>query len=257
MARGVRQGDPMSCLLFNLAIKSLAQMLWDSDLKGVTIDDTKKLIAKLFADDTTVYMAEEDSIKNLQEILDKWCKASGRKFNTLKTTLVPFRNKIFQETLIRTRQQIPEATPIDTRVHIARDSEATRLLGAFIGNKVDCPSIWTPTIEKIKKDLDRWGRGHPTIDGKCLIIGMVVGGRTQYQTCIQGMPKEIEQQLTKIISTFFWGEDNRPTASMEMLHRPIAQGGEKLLDIKSRNKAIELMKTKRYLNLGETRHGPS
>lgn len=54
-------------------------------------------------------------------------------------------------------------------------------------------------MEKIVTDLKRWDRSHPTINGRCLIIGMVVGGRTQFRTCVQGMPPEVEQCLRKII----------------------------------------------------------
>ena len=49
--RGVRQGDPMSCLLYNLAIEPLAEALRAS---GIKIANHAKLITKLFADDTLV-----------------------------------------------------------------------------------------------------------------------------------------------------------------------------------------------------------
>lgn len=40
---------------------------------------------------------------------------------------------------------------------------------------------------------------------------------------------------------------------METLLLPHSQGGKKLLNIKARNEARELMKLKRYLNIGEAR----
>lgn len=82
---------------------------------------------------------------------------------------------------------------------------------------------------------------------------MVVGGRTQYKTCVQGMLHEIELRLTQMIRSFIWGGTTHPTVGMDTLVKPIKEGGKKLLDIKACNKAIELMKTKRFLDLGETR----
>ena len=79
VVRGVRQGDPLSCLLFNLAIESLASMLQASQLRGFTIPGkADKLIAKLFADDTTVYLSQEDNYNDLTKILKIWCRASVR-----------------------------------------------------------------------------------------------------------------------------------------------------------------------------------
>ena len=90
VTRGVRQGDPLSCLIFNLAIESLASMLRDSTLKGLEIPgDTECLITTLFADDTTVYLSEEDKFDDLQQILQKWCHVSGAKFNVKKTVVIP------------------------------------------------------------------------------------------------------------------------------------------------------------------------
>jgi hypothetical protein len=58
--REVRQGDPLSCLLFDYAIEPLTLMLKNSPLKGYKIPHlTKRLLASLFADDTTVYSTSE------------------------------------------------------------------------------------------------------------------------------------------------------------------------------------------------------
>lgn len=43
------------------------------------------------------------------------------------------------------------------------------------------------------------------------------------------------------------------TVGLETMYRPFEQGEKKLLDIKSRNEAIELMKIKRYLKLDNQR----
>ncbi|KAJ4480838.1 hypothetical protein J3R30DRAFT_3287868 [Lentinula aciculospora] len=45
-------------------------------------------------------------------------------------------------------------------------------------------------------------KSKPTIEGRCLIISMMVGGMTQYLTKVQGMPKDIEDKLAKRIQRF-------------------------------------------------------
>ena len=92
--------------------------------------------------------------------------------------------------------------PIPDEIKIAADSTPVCILGAYIGNNVNHMAVWTPVLEKINVKLKRWARSHPTQDGKHLIIGMEVGGLTQYLTCIQGMPKEIVETLNQKITKF-------------------------------------------------------
>lgn len=80
----------MSCLLFDLAIEPLAEMLRESELRGYQIPRNKgKLIANLFTDDTTTFLSEDNDFSDLQRILERWCKASTAKFNIHKTEIVP------------------------------------------------------------------------------------------------------------------------------------------------------------------------
>ncbi|PPQ74327.1 hypothetical protein CVT24_000429 [Panaeolus cyanescens] len=249
--RGVRQGDPLSCLLFNLAIEPLAEQLRKSSLRGLTIGNAERIVASLFADDTTVYLSENDNIADLYTLLEEWCKASGAKFNTSKTEIIPLGEETYRSNLRIWRAMAPHQNQIDPSIRIAGDGEATRVLGAWIGNRVDNEAIWQKKVNEITRVLERWNRGHPSQDGRRLIISMFVGGKTQYLTRVQGMPTNIEHKIEKIIRDFMWDktgtERYHPPVGMDTLTEMQESGGRKVIDIKARNEAIDLMRLRSYL----------
>lgn len=253
--RGVRQGCPLSCLIFDLAIEALAAMLRKKkELKGYKIPNcTEKLIVNLFADDTTVFLSEDDRFEDLQEELDTWCKASTARFNINKTEIIPIGTEEFRQKVILTRTTSDETNHIPENLHIAIDGEATRILGAWVGNKVNVTNIWSPILDKVDERLSIWEKTHPTIEGRKLIVQMMAGGITQYLTQAQGMPKDVEKKLTKTIRKFMWGDRTMSPVNQETLLAPITQGGRNLLDIEARNDAIEIMKLKKYLTFGSER----
>jgi hypothetical protein len=142
--------------------------------------------------------------------------------------------------IILTRKLAQGQPEIPENVHILQEGEATRILGAWLGNETNEEAVWTPIIEKIDSGLSQWNKMHPTIEGRKIIIQWIVGGKTQYLTVAQGMPKDIEKQLIKKIKNFIWDSDSKSTVSQDILCAPIEQGGKAMLHLEARNEAIEL-----------------
>ncbi|KAH9176241.1 hypothetical protein EDB89DRAFT_1846301 [Lactarius sanguifluus] len=68
------------------------------------------------------------------------------------------------------------------------------------------------------------------------------------------MPDRIREALTKEIRNFIWGENvNIPRLGLNQLENTKDDGGIKLLNLKNRNKAIEIVWLKGYLDLTELR----
>ena len=133
--RGVRQGDPLSCLLFNIAIEPMSHLLWNTnDLSGLKIPTQNtyhKVILALFANDAMVFLSKDDNPETLSRILDKWCTASGAKFNKDKTVVIPVGPEAYRKEVIETQTlnksfnySFPDSS------HILKDGETTRYLGA-------------------------------------------------------------------------------------------------------------------------------
>lgn len=164
--RGVQQGNPLSCLLFIIAIEPLSTLIRSSDkLNGLEIQISKnkiqRAIVSLFADNTTVFLWETDALPNLFEILDTWCQASRAQFNIQKTVIIPVGNKNYRSTLATSRRPSSIADAIADNITILADKTPTRILGAMIGNKIDYMTGWPTILEKISKSLKQWENSTP------------------------------------------------------------------------------------------------
>jgi len=63
---------------------------------------------------------------------------------------------------------------------------------------------WRPIVETIRKDFNRWRMRYPTLEGKRHIVQMIAGGKTQFLTRAQGMPRKIQDEIQKMINEFVW-----------------------------------------------------
>ncbi|KAK0435593.1 uncharacterized protein EV420DRAFT_1623587 [Desarmillaria tabescens] len=105
-------------------------MLRCSDLKGLTVSGSEeRLIANLFADNTTTFLDENDDFNDLMCLLDTWCLASGACFNVTKTQIIPIGSKDFRLKLSTCWKAKDNFNEILRNIHIVKEKEAIQILG--------------------------------------------------------------------------------------------------------------------------------
>lgn len=106
ISRGTRQGNPLSPLLFALAIEPLAEALRRSeDYEGIQIGKSIHKLS-LFADDLFLFIKHpEDSLRSKERLLDIFQKISGLRVNADKSLLycihgINFKNDTYLNLLL-------------------------------------------------------------------------------------------------------------------------------------------------------------
>ena len=103
---GIRQGAPLSPLLFNIVLEVLATTIRDKkEIKGIQIRKGEVQFS-LFSDDMILYTENpKDSIKKLLELISEFSKVAGHKINAQKSLAFLYTNSEKSE------RQIKESIP--------------------------------------------------------------------------------------------------------------------------------------------------
>lgn len=91
MSRGIRQGCPVSALLFIFVIEILVLKINASEsIQGFNLGQTNKLKCVQHADDCTLPLKNVESLKDAIRIIEKFGRMSGTKLNVEKNRGYPF-----------------------------------------------------------------------------------------------------------------------------------------------------------------------
>ena len=86
-SRGIRQGCPVSALLFIIVAEVLATNLRScTKVSGISVENPECLIIQL-GDDTTLFVNDAESLLNAIYIIEKFTCSAGLKLNKAKTKI--------------------------------------------------------------------------------------------------------------------------------------------------------------------------
>ena len=112
-----------------------------------------------------------------------------------------------------------------------------------ISGPLNKPSLWLEVISKLKAKIASWGGQWLTKAGNLIMIKSILIALPIYQSSLLPAPKEIMDQISKLIRDFLWsggkGNQNRlHLVNWDIVKRPVLEGGLQIRDRGLRNLAM-------------------
>jgi len=234
--RSVRQGCGLSALLYVIAAEPLNLLIKQSTLKGIDIkgSNVTSLIYQ-YADDTTLTLADKESVSESFNQLDIYCQASGARVNVEKSEVLIVNGT--SDSL--SNLNLPFVVKDDFLV----------ILGIALGNdKKTCENInWKKKMDKIENILRLWKQRHLTLRGKSIVIQSLLVSRIWYNMNVQPLPEWVERDLKKHCISFLWN-NKPPQIKYNTIVGKESQGGLNIPDIRDRCYAFRLKWLKKYFD---------
>ena len=188
--RGIRQGCPLSPLLYSICAEGLASLVrTDCNLSGIITPEGKSSIQLIqHADDTTFFISNNYEFDAIQNILNTYCKGSGSKLNVEKSKglwLGKWNNRIDKPCNFQWCNKL-------------------KILGIIVGNDVIPIDNWEPRINKIRCILEKWSKRNLNYNGKVVIVNTLVGSGINYLGSVIACPVEVIKKMSDMIWKFFW-----------------------------------------------------
>ncbi|KAL2893324.1 LINE-1 retrotransposable element ORF2 protein [Bienertia sinuspersici] len=220
--RGLRQGDPLSPLLFVLGMEYLSRILNnlhdDSTFKFHPRCKGIKLTHMCFADDLIMCCrGERNSVEKLLHCFNEFSRASGLQANNSKTEL--YTSGMKEE----------EVNKILADSGFKLGKMPFKYLGVPICSKRVNASQCEILIEKMTARIRTWSSRHISFAGRSQLINSVLMSIQQYWAQVFILPASVLQSIEQICRSYLWSgqwSSNRPGyVSWEGVCRPKKEGG--------------------------------
>jgi len=234
LKRGVRQGDPLSCLLFNFSIEPLAIKLRQM-VKGLSVPGLKPVKVMLYADDVNLFLGQEDSVQEISECLTSVSRAIGSKFNMDKTDVKPVGPHDFQLNCYAQQNMNGPSIP---GAHILPPADPLRILGVWVSSRDFATDRWEQIDRHVKKIISQWRAIGASARNRSILAKALMLSRCHFLMDGNGIPPRMLSKIGNKIANFVRGKFS--AMAYKTLEAPLAEGGLNTPSLTTRKMAADL-----------------
>ena len=234
LKRGARQGDPIAAYLFIIALEIFfINVRSDTSINKLEIFDHSFLLSA-YADDTTFFVQDINSVKIILNIFDYFSVFSGFKLNKAKCEICGIGSLKGDNTALCNIKN----------VNLLNDTIKVLGIHFSYNQRLSNDKNFVCTIEKIENVLKVWRMRHLTLHGKIVIFKTLAISKIVFVSYISSVSEVILKELENIHKNFIW-DGKRAKIKHSTLIGNYDQGGLKDIDIETKIKSLQLSWLKR------------
>jgi len=244
-SRGLRQGCPLSPLLFLLIIEGLSRSISLAKergfIKGVVISGNLSLTHLLFVDDVLIF-GRKCALEWMwyYRIIKEFCLATGMDINYEKSCFYSLDDSLDPD--------IYTLFPVS----FYHFDEGLLYLGYRLKPNCYRPGDWLWLIERIENRIGMWCYRSLSLGGRLTLISSVIESMPVYWMTLHKIPKVILNHIRKLMASFLWSGNHSDKkyhlVKWSNIARPKSLGGWGLKDLETFGKALRMKSLWRFIH---------
>lgn len=228
---GLRQGDPLSPILYNFSIEPMGMRMRQT-LTGISCCSLPPAKLLQYADDMNLFTSIHEDFPRLRQVLNDSSLAIGSKFNLDKTDILVIGSEAHRSS--------PDHDTIracfDEAFILPRDTPL-RVLGVWIGSPDRATPRWKQILAHIKKLIRQWTAIGASLLNCVLLTKALMLSRCYYLMDGNGIPPVLLRRISNAVQRFVRGSYS--SAPYRLLESPIRDGGLNCLSLYSQKLAYD------------------
>ena len=236
VSRGVRQGCPLSPLLFVLGVEILAQKIRQStDCRGIELSQSVEAKISQFADNTTLICRDINALNENMKVINNFNVISGLKLNKKKTKAIMWIGSAKNN----------KTKPLGFEIY----QEPTKSLGVNLSYNQDRNNNLNFFVKIYKMDtkLNLWLTRDLTIFGRTMLVKTLGISKLIYAASMPCVPETVIKTVQEQIFKFLW-KNKKDKVKRSVICQPFSCGGLNFPNFHLMIKSLRLSWLGRFLN---------
>ena len=230
---GIRQGCPLSALLFVLSVEICScNLRQEEDIKGIVFPGEEKytnIKLSQYADDLTLILGDDISIQNALSTVNEFSKVSGLLLNVKKSNAM----------WLGKWKERPD------QLFDLKWNNIVKILGVYFNNSVSAGDIlenWEPKINNIKVLINTRSKRNLSLSGRVIIIKSLLLSQITHLLMSLRAPSDVILQVNNLLYKFLWNKSTYKKGSERVKRGTVIQaydcGGLNMVDVEHVQRAL-------------------